>query len=634
MNIGGNGRKAWIKFDSIRNDIKQKIIALAGDPAQKAKHITFVDYVQSDSFASEFFNSYRLENKEELPEKNKTEYIANAEILNAVDRILSTTMNKRKALGSKVVKPWEKIAEIVSELPFNKFPHSLPANPRRLHDKWKLYKTEGYVSLIHKGFCHKNSEKINDDAKAWVLARWANRVQRCATHMQLLREYNKVAPEHGWKQLKSEKSLIVFLQDPKIEPLWYGHRFGELKSKEKYSYQHTTILPSMRDSLWYSDGTKLNYYYLGADNKPKTCQVYEVFDTYSEVFVGYHISDSENYEAQYHAFKMALQISAHKPYEIKFDNQGGTKKLQANSFLGKLARITRNTTPYNGKSKTIENAFKRFQMEYLKQDWFFTGQNIQAKSIESKADMEMILANAASLPTLDEVKETYRKRRQEWNEGIHSKTGISRLEMYLGSENPGTQKVSMFDMIDMFWISLDQPITCTSYGINFTLKKTEYQYVVMDQERMPDITWLRNNVDKKFVVKYDPDDMTMIQLYEQTPLGLKRVAAAETKVNIHRGHQEQAEWEASFIKQVELENKRIRIEARDQMDAILDSQNMSTESYGLKNPALKGIESSRKQKKARKEKEAVPIDIGQHQKEESFADPMDFVNTESVFSKY
>lgn len=612
LTVGGNGRKALIAWETMKEDFKKIIISLVGDPTEKAKHITFVDYIKSDEFASQFFNNHTLESGESLPEKNIKEYTTNAEILNAVGVVLKSTTAKRKALGSKV-KPWEKIAEIVSELPKHKFPHSLPTNSRRLSDRYKLYVSEGYESLIHKQFGHKNAEKINDDAKSWVLARWSDQVKKCTGYTQLLREYNQMAKERGWKEIKSDQSLMNFLQDSKIEPLWYGFRYGELKSKEKYSYQHTTKLPSMRDSLWYSDGTKLNYYYM-ENGKVSTCQVYEVFDTYSEVFLGYHISKTEDFHAQYHAFKMAIQTSGFKPYEIKFDNQGGTKKLEAVSFLGKISKLTSKTAPYNGKSKTIESAFGRFQTQFLKQDWFFTGQNITAKKQESRQNMEFFLDNTAGLPSLDEIKKLYKQRREEWNSAPHPKTGIPRIEMYHNSQNPLTPQISIWDMIEMFWITSEVPVTCTAYGIGITIKKVDYNFMVYDGDNMPDLRWLRQNIDKKFFVKYDPDDMTLIHLYEQTPAGLRRVAQAEPKIEVHRGMQEQEEFEASFIRQIEHENKKIRIEARDEMAKILEKENRRPEDYGLKSPRIKGVETSRANKKTKDK-----TSIGDYQKKLSNA---------------
>lgn len=610
----GKGNEAFVAFDSLEPKHQDIVIKALGEPA-KANFLIFTDYINYDDAAFRFFKEYTLDCGNPLPEKNIREYIANAQVLNAIAAILNSTMSRRKALGSKV-KPWEKIVPIIKDLPRHAYPHSLPTNERRLRSKYELYLKEGYSSLVHSGFGHKNSEKLNDEAKSWVLARWSDRVKKCTGYKQLLREYNQMAVSEDWKELKTEQSLINFLTDPKIEPLWYGYRYGELRSKEKYNFQHTTKLPSLRDALWYSDGTKLNYYYQDENGNVKTTQVYEVFDTYSEVFVGYHISDSENFEAQYQAFKMALQISGHKPYEVKFDNQGGTKKLEAQSFLGKLARITTRTAPYNGKSKTIENGFSRFQQEYLKQDWFFTGQNIQAKRLESKANMEFILANKKNLPSLQEIKDTYKQRRQEWNQGAHPKTGKPRLEMYLNSVNPATPEVSIWDMMDMFWITREKPVTCTAYGIGFTHQKTDYNYMVYADDRMPDVAWLRQNIDKKFIIKYDPDDMTLIQLYENTPLGIRRVRSAETKVEIHRSAQEKEDWEAKLITDIDAENKRLRLEARDLVDANLEKHKIRPEDYGLKSPHILGIESSRAAKKKKHTPE--PIDsIGQFEKKVS-----------------
>lgn len=591
----GPGNEAFIAFESLPDEFQDAVIEVLDVP-QKANQIIFTEYIREDMQARKFFNTYTLPTGEALPDKNKIEYIANAEVLNAITEVLSSVTNRKRALNSKV-KPWQKLTKVISEIPKHKWNHSLPNNERRLQDKYKKYMAEGYQSLIHAGFGHKNSEKLNDDAKSWVLARWSDRVKKCASYSQLLREYNELALTQGWKQLVSDSSLINFLNDPKIEPLWYGFRYGELKSKEKHMYQHSTKLPSMRDSLWYSDGTKLNYYYQDENGKMQTIQVYEVFDTYSEVFLGYHISQSEDFVAQYYAFKMALQISGHKPYEIKFDNQGGTKKLQAQSFLGKISRLCRNTTPYNGKSKTIENAFGRFQAEYLKQDWFFTGMNIQTKKAESKANMEFITENKKNLPTLEQVKKIYEQRRREWNQAKHPQSNKSRLEVYLESYNPATPEVQIWDMMDMFWIKSEKPITCTPYGIKFQKDNVSYNYMVHDAEGLPDIDWLAENIDKKFIVSYDPDDMSMVQLYEDTPLGLRKVCMAETKIEIHRNAQEQEEWEAGFMRRIEKRIAQKRIENRDKMLAIQKQHGMSAEDYGLNEPRIKGLETSRKKEK-------------------------------------
>ncbi len=615
---GCRNTPALIEYDSIPDQFKKEIVKKVGDPREVTKNIKFKDYLYQDIKAIEFFNNYTIPDGSALPNKNKQEYAANAAILNAIDELVNNKLARRKALGSTKTNIFEKIGEIVQELPVHQWPCNLPKNSRRLKEKFNLYKKEGYESLIHSGFCNKNSEKINDDAKIWLISRFADRIDRIANIMQLWQEYNQKAKEEGWKRLKDELTIYNFLNQEDIKPLWYGHRFGELKAKEKYTYFHKTKLPSMRDSLWYSDGTKLNFYYLDEAGKMATCQVYEVIDVFSEVFLGYYISKTEDYEAQYHAYKMAAKTAGHRPYQIGFDGQGGHNKLKAGEFLTKMARLSIKTTPYNGKSKTIENVFGRFQAQFLKRHWFFTGQNITAKKDESKANMEFILANKANLPTLPEIIKIYEKLRQDWNAAQHPKTGMPRLEMYLNSTNPEAPELSLFDMVDLFWILRDKPVTYAASGLSFKEKKIQYDYIVYNEDRGVDMDFHVKNIDKKFHIKFDPEDMSLIYLYENTPLGLRFVTAAETKTEVSRARQEITEFQDKFIRDIQEQNKQSRIDMRDEMDKILEKFGATAAQRGFNEPNLKGIESSRRQK-GLTAKKVKTTDIGVYQKELSNA---------------
>lgn len=591
---GCRNTPALVEYESLPQRFKTKINKLFGDPYKTTKNTQFKDYLNTDLKAIEFYNNYTLDDGTALPEKNQKEYTANAIILNAIDNLTTNISAKRKALGGSNSKVWQKIADIVKELPKHTYPHSLPNNHRRLKQKLQEYKQGGYEALIHKGFCNNNSEKINDAAKVWLLSRWADRINKVANAQQLLWEYNIKAQKNNWKELKHEKTIHNYLHHESVKHLWYGHRYGDTYAKEKYTLQHSTKLPTMRDSLWYSDGTKLNFHYLNSNGKMETCQVYEVMDAYSEVLLGFHVSKTEDYEAQYFAYKMAAKVSGNRPYEVKFDGQGGHKKLQTGNFLNKLAHLAIKTAPYNGRSKTIESAFGRFQKQIMKTKWYFTGQNITTKSQESKANTEFIIANKNNLPTLEEVIEVYKELRNQWNNSIHPKTGIPRAEMYRNSTNPQTKELTVWEMVDMFWILREKPVTVSGYGISFTEKKTKYTYMVYDENNIPDVAWLRQNIDKKLYVKFDPEDMSMIYLYEKDALGLRRVAAAQTKIEIHRGKQEQEDWEASYIDKIKKINEQERLNSFNKMNEILEQHNALPEQQGFNSPGLLGINNKKK----------------------------------------
>jgi len=586
---GCYGTPALIDFDSLPLRYKQLYTVTYGDPYRIMKDNYIAEHIERDVNAYNFYKTYRLENDKSLPEERIEEYITNAEILAAINKIVNNRRAMRKALSGSQTGIWESITAAVADMDKVKYPHSLPSNPVRLREKVKTFLKEGYPSLIHKGYCNKNTEKINEDAKWWVLAMWSNMVQRVTSIEHLFVLYNKEAKVKGWKEISSPTTLRNFLYREDIQERWYGYRYGEGKSKEKFSFQHSTRMPSMRDSLWYSDGTKLNYFFINDEGKVDTISVYEVMDAYSEVLLGYHISKTEDYQAQYAAYKMAVQMAGHRPYQIGYDNQGGHKKLESANFLSKVAHLSISTQPYNGKSKTIESAFGRFQSMFLKQDWFFTGQNITAKATESRANMEFILANKANLPTLQEIKDLYKERRTQWNNAPHPVTGAPRIEMYRNSVNPRSVQVDLLDMVDIFWLERPEAITLTAYGLSFTEKKQKYDYLVYDQNDMPDQKWLRKNIDKKFIVKFDPDDMSMIMLYEQDATGLRFVRDAKIKLTVSRGKQEQEDWEASYIAQINQTNKVLRTESMAEMDRILEMHDLLPEQHGLRSPGARGI---------------------------------------------
>lgn len=604
---GCKNTPALVAVDSLPSDILAAVKARYGEPAAVASRYSIRGAYAVDPGAVSFYREHRLPNGEFLPEDKQAEYVTNASMLKTIRYILNDKLSFTASRGkSRPSHVWPAIVREVVAVKAGSNPilHSLPEHPRRLKLKLEEFEAQGYACLVSAKFGNKNTEKIPEEAKLWLLTRWSDNVRKCASITQLFREYNEKATDTpAWCKIKTEKTIYNFIYSPEIEHLWHAHRYGELSSKNKFSYIHKTILPTMRDSLWYSDGTKLNYYYQYQDAEGKiqigTLQVYEVMDAYSEVFLGYHISKREDYQAQFLAYKMAFGVAKYKPYQITYDNQGGHKKLESSDLLKKLAHLAIRTQPYNGRSKTIESAFGRFQEQVLKQDWFFSGQNITATSKESRANMEYILTNKHCLPTEQEIRDAYAARREEWNNMPHHKTGIARMEMYRNSVNPEAVKLEIWDIVDLFYVTREKEVTCTAWGITFTEQKIKYDYMVYKNGSLPDMEWLQSNIDKKFVVKFDPSDMSIIFLYERTPSGLRYNTVASTKVAIHRGKQEQQEWEAQYIKDVEIANKQARRERWEKMEQLKRAHGVHAEDYGMRSPAILGLDTSTAAKRSR-----------------------------------
>lgn len=598
---GGLGRYVRIDFYRLRDIYRERYIAKYGDPAEKIKEMRLREQLnlEIDHAARAFYEDFRYNKRGEevgLTDTLIERYTVNASVLNRLISVLDDRAMYRRACNGPSSSLTETAGELY-ELLREAYGHTLPANTDRLRRVICTYRREGYMSLISGKIGNDNTTVITEDAGRYIVAlkRSSDPVY---TDRQIFEKYNCECGRKGWKPLKSLKSLSGYLKSPNIEPLWYDAVHGELAAHQRYGRKNKTEMPSMRDSLWYGDGTKLNLYYRawveGKGWEARTMQVYEVMDAYSEVLLGYHISENEDYEAQYHAYRMAIQVSGHKPYELVHDNQGGHKKIGA--FLDRLvSRVHRPTAPYSGQSKTIESVFGRFQAQVLHKDWRFTGQNITAKKASSRANLERIRANADKLYTLEELKEAYSKARKEWNEGVHHATGESRLSMYEGSINPETQEVTVADMVDMFWLTTEKPSTYTDNGLNITIKRKNYRYEVYDETGMPDHEFLRNNRGRRFYTKYDPYDPCSVRLYTMdADGGMRFVRIARPYFVIHRNIQEQTEGERAFISANIRANEADRIRRQIEGRVIEREHGTSMEQQGLRRPKMAGLSGAEK----------------------------------------
>lgn len=588
----GEGNYALYVYASLPVKYRMKFEEKYGKPADVLKQQELKDWVREDGKAREFFEVFEYDLngvQTRLSQKLIDEYTSNATVLGLLwqkmNELTATTHalggGRRSDLWDIIFAQSEKLREVTK--------HTLPKNLSRLKEKMSQFKKDGYGTLISGKIGNKNTLKITEEASRRLIALKRSRVP-VLTDSQIFETFNAEAEGKGWKPLKSIRSLKTWLDSAAIEPLWHDAVYGEMSAHQKFDRRHKTQLPTMRDALWYGDGTKLNLYYRDDDGKVRTTSVYEVIDAATETFLGFHISDNEDYEAQYMSYRMAIQVSGHKPYEIVHDNQGGHKKLQNQQFFDKLCHIHRTTAPYNGASKTIESVFGRFQQQVLHKDWRFTGQNIKAKKANSRANLEFIEANKDKLYTLAELKAAYLKARTEWNEMAHPATGEQRIKMYENSTNPETPVVTASDMIDMFWVTCDRMSTFTSSGIEITVKGQKRTYEVMSAPGTPDIEWRRKHTYQKFVVKYDPYDFSSIRLYWKDKAGeLRFERVAEPYLLIHRAIQEQTEGEAAFIRAQQTATEQSRIERQVAAKEIEYAEGVAPEQNGLVTPDLKGV---------------------------------------------
>lgn len=628
---GGEGTQALYVWSSIPEKYRRRFVATYGDPEEKMREAMTKASIKIDAKAREYYEAYTYMDKDgqerHLTEKMIEEYTINASVLGELEKMAARRQAIRSSLNAPMSGAWDLILDS-SERMRESYGHTLPGTLARLKTRLKAWKADGYQSVVSGKLGNSSALKITGDFLKLIVALKRSKVP-VYTDAQLFEKANEIAEERGWKPIRSLSGMKKWLTSPSVEPLWYDAVYGEQAARQRYGRKHKTALPTRRDTLWYGDGTKLNLYYRDEQGKVRTTQVYEVIDAMSEMLLGYCISDTEDYEAQYHAYRMAIQKSGHKPYEIVYDNQGGHKKLDSDGFIGKICRVHRPTQPYNGESKTIESVFGRFQAQVLHKDWRFTGQNVTAKKASSRPNVEFIEANKDSLYTLEELKDAYAAARKEWNEGVHPATGERRIDMYEKSVNEETQEVTLHDMVDMFWVFTKRMATFTDQGLQVTIKGEKRQYEVCSSPGVPDHEWRRKHTYERFIVAYDPYDFASIRLYTKgTDGSLRFERTAEPYILIHRALQDQQGTDdAKFIRQEQEANLQDRIERTVAGRTIAAEHGTDAEQQGLHSPKLKGTTAAvQRQIDHRMERYSQPPEqyqLGRHTKSLSLDDWLD-----------
>ena len=558
---GGNGRKALIMYECLPDKLRKQLDER--EPKARERFIKQQSFpmnirLKSDDKAVEFYKTY-------IPKisiERQKEYVLNAKVMNAMMVQETGLRNKHSEHGythKRLVR--NTVISLCEELR-RSFNHTLPKSESRLMEKFEDYKKRSYVALVSGTTGNQSARKIGP-REGRILLRLRRSKFPVYTDMQIFDEFNRIVTERNaratreedkLKPVESPQTVINYLYKTGIKLWWYGVVHGEIAFKNEFMPQFDTKLPQMPNTLWYGDGTKLNLYYKDYDKKNKrmvarTIDVYEVMDACSEVFLGYSFG-AENFLTQYEAYRMALETWKIKPYEIVTDNQGGHKRPEAQAFFKKICHLHKTTMPHNGQSKTIESAFGRFQQQVMHKLYNYTGQNVTATKESSHVNIDLIMKNISQLPTLEEMKDQYLECRREWNGMPHptSETGMTRMEMYTSLNSPKAEQLDEYGVQELFKLLSKDSVKYGKQGFVFSRNNKEYRYMVYDESGQVDMGFHMQNVGVSFRYKYDPMDMTSVELWEVCAGGrLKYAATATPKVVFHRATAERSTEESERL---------------------------------------------------------------------------------------
>lgn len=511
-------RRLLVRYDGLKHQVRVLVDQVYGEALADQRRLWVLD-LRPASADLAVLREHVLPDGTRLPEPTVQRYAMACAYLSLLDR---ATRAQVAEWGYENTRAWQQ--DVVKTAKEKKIP--LPAAYSRLMAKVREYRTNGASALISQRWGNQNSRKIGAEQSAWLVAQYAQPTK--PDHARVAMGYAVVAKAKGWPSL-TESAVYRHLMQPDVQPLWTMGRHGTTHWRNRYAHSMSLRAPSHRDALWCSDGTKLNYFYQGEKGMTAKLQVYLIMDVYSEAILGHSFGASENFRMQFAAAKMALKRSGARPLQWLYDNQGGHKKAESQDFYSRAASLHFPAQPYNSKAKPIESVIGRMQQQVMRERWFFTGQNITAKRLDSRPNLDFIEANRHKLPTLDEVMHAAAQDVEKWNAQPHPKSGVARIQMYEASTNPQSQPLGFMDMVELFWQTSQRPITYRNTGLQLEVSSQRVLYEVCDASGSPNKNFLRRWTNARFLVKYDPEDLSVVFLYREENGELRYVASASVK---------------------------------------------------------------------------------------------------------
>lgn len=448
-------------------------------------------------------------------------------------------VKKARVLGFKSIKDFRNevfkrcLNEQTADPALVKFKKGLITNERTLYKNAVSYKEDGIKCLIHAGVGNVNREKADAQTHAKLLQLASEPVKYSFEDISMM--YNDWAIDNNKEQLTTS-TVKQYLNKPKIKKVWYYARHGKLAADNDIQPLINRDKPSFPDALWSIDGTTMQLYYrdeVEVESK-KTGKItkktviksdlycYFVTDANSTAIVGHSVAFAETSGMVEDALRDAIIKHENKPYQLQYDNSSANVSYAMRSLMSNMSRVHFPCEPYKGRSKYVESIIGHFQQRVLRKLPNFKGGNITTKSLNSKANPELLAKfkkNPELLPSRDEVLQEFNSALEEYNNRGEKRdsygrfVGASKLHRYTSVQHEKRSKLNYFDRISMFMVEQRLPYPYGVNGISIEVNGNKHHFIVPDSDNVGDFMFANDNLGTKFKVRIDKDNPDMIALY-------------------------------------------------------------------------------------------------------------------------
>lgn len=395
-------------------------------------------------------------------------------------------------------------------------------NLRVLLRNARKYEQIGIQALIHKGVGNVNREKADTVAHAKMVELYSNPVKYSYEDTAMM--YNDWAEANG-KELMTTSAIKAYLNIPKVKKVWYYKRHGKLAADNDLQQMMNRRTPSFPDALWSIDGTTMQLYYRADNGKVQSdLYVYFVTDAHTGAIIGYSVAFAETQGMVMEALKNTLYTHGNKPYQLQYDNSSANIANAVQGMMSNMSRVHFPCEPYKGRGKYVESIIGHFQQQVLRKRENFKGGNVDVRSLNSKANPELlkeISKTEGALPTFAEVINKFEQAVTEWNNRGEKRDqygrfiGDSKIHKYETIQHEKRTKLNHFDKLSLFNIQLKHPKPYTTEGIKLELNGQKLKFIVPDPDSVGDFIFANEHLGEKFEVKINLENTQVCTLLQK-----------------------------------------------------------------------------------------------------------------------
>jgi hypothetical protein len=547
--LGGNGRKVYIEYETLKENRKEVIRAKYGNPYEYLAKTPVLNLINWDYEAQKFYEHYVLPNGLKLPACDKD--INGKRQINYVDRytraaswlnMLASFTNDKKALKRELKISLTVFWDIVTEL-IRKEEIGIPGNAKRLREKLRQYQeltdpAHQYELLIEKfRFGNENAKKIKGEAAEAVLLKLLSDPRK-HDYTVVAAAYNKFAESNGQHQVTP--GAIGYFKN-RNEHILSASREGKKNAYSKYSKHIQRDRASAPLLFVNADDNCLDLFFetetwteTGGTKKSKYYRpmLYVITDTYNDYILGYAFGDRVTHELIYEAFRNAMnhiQVltgNYYLPHQLQTDRWGLDVKLK-NKLAEFYSKVAIFTPQAHGvpQGKYIERSFGVEWHQVLKAmpSNNYAGKNITAKE---RLSAEYVVQASKDYPKIEEMPAIVETFINVMRMKPNPKSGVSRQKEWLEAFNASEKsKVKLIDTALKLQLMgkkrAGEPLTLTASGLRPVLEGKKISLDIPDQI-------IYEHHGKKVEVVYDPQNLSEVLITDGK--GLRFVASPYQKV--------------------------------------------------------------------------------------------------------